>query len=51
MLNGTYGKAEYFKGVQIGLFNNAKKLKGIQIGLINKNSKRILPFFNWNFKE
>ncbi|MCW4469471.1 hypothetical protein OGH69_10880 [Flavobacterium sp. MFBS3-15] len=51
VLNGTYGKADYFKGVQIGLFNNAKKLKGIQIGLINKNSKRILPFFNWNFKE
>ncbi|MGQ2982199.1 LA_2272 family surface repeat-containing protein [Flavobacterium sp.] len=51
MLNGAYGKAEKFSGVQIGLFNNAKKLKGIQIGLINRNEKRILPFFNWNFKD
>lgn len=51
MLNGAYGKAEKFTGVQIGLFNNAKKLRGIQIGLINKNEKRILPFVNWNFKD
>ncbi|WP_294824766.1 hypothetical protein [uncultured Flavobacterium sp.] len=50
-INGAYGKAESFEGLQIGLFNNAKKLKGIQIGLINKNEKRILPFFNWNFKD
>ncbi|AWH85049.1 hypothetical protein HYN59_07875 [Flavobacterium album] len=51
MLNGAYGTAEKFTGLQIGLFNNAKKLRGIQIGLINKNEKRILPFINWNFKE
>jgi hypothetical protein len=49
--NGAYGKAEKFTGVQIGIFNNTKKLKGIQIGLINRNEKRILPFFNWNFKD
>lgn len=38
-------------GIQIGLFNKTDKLRGIQIGLWNKNSKRSLPFINWNFKK
>lgn len=49
--NGANDIAESFTGLQIGIFNTTKKLRGIQIGLINKNEKRILPFFNWNFKD
>lgn len=37
-------------GIQIGILNKATKFKGIQLGLWNKNSKRSLPFINWNFK-
>ncbi len=39
------------RGVQIALFNKSNNLKGVQIGLWNKNSKRSLPFINWNFKN
>ncbi|WP_299670210.1 hypothetical protein [uncultured Polaribacter sp.] len=49
--NGIENKNNIFKGLQIGLQNNAGNLKGIQIGLWNKNSKRSLPFLNWNFKN
>jgi hypothetical protein len=38
-------------GLQIGLLNTCKHLKGVQIGLWNVNSKRSLPFINWNFKS
>ena len=38
-------------GIQIGLFNKTNQLRGLQIGLWNKNSKRSLPFINWNFKK
>ena len=41
----------YCRGIQIGLINTCKHLKGIQIGLWNVNSKRRLPFINWNFKN
>ena len=37
-------------GLQIGLLNVCKHLKGVQIGLWNVNSKRRLPFINWDFK-
>ncbi|WP_353779869.1 hypothetical protein [Winogradskyella sp. 3972H.M.0a.05] len=37
-------------GIQIGLFNKCSNLRGLQFGLWNKNSKRSLPFVNWNFK-
>ena len=38
-------------GIQIGLINRTNKLKGFQFGIWNVNSKRRLPFINWNFKE
>jgi hypothetical protein len=37
------------KGVQVGLLNVCKHLKGVQFGLWNVNSKRKLPFINWDF--
>lgn len=37
------------KGIQISLWNTCKHLKGVQIGLWNVNSKRKLPFINWDF--
>lgn len=38
-------------GIQIGLFNKATSFRGIQLGFWNKNSKRSLPFINWQFSE
>ncbi|MBO0591985.1 hypothetical protein I2486_11265 [Cellulophaga sp. E16_2] len=37
-------------GLQIGIFNSATNFRGLQLGLWNKNSKRSLPFINWQFK-
>jgi len=62
MMLGGCNRADYFKGVslgvanisykemtgvQIGLFNRTKKCRGLQIGLWNINEKRSLPFINW----
>lgn len=47
----AFNDAKNCKGLQIGIVNEAKKLKGIQIGLININSKRTLPFINWDFSK
>ncbi|MBQ4822328.1 hypothetical protein [Aquimarina sp. MMG016] len=38
-------------GMQIGLFNKSNDQRGIQLGLWNRNSKRSLPFINWQFKS
>jgi hypothetical protein len=48
-ISGLLNKTIKGRGVQVGLLNICKDMKGIQIGLWNVNSKRKLPFINWNF--
>jgi hypothetical protein len=48
---GGYNSGNKVRGVQIGLMNRATNLRGFQIGLINKNSRRTLPFINWQFRD
>jgi hypothetical protein len=48
-ISGLRNKSAIGEGVQIGLFNSCTELKGFQIGLWNTNSKRSLPFINWDF--
>lgn len=48
-IGGLYNTSVKGRGLQIGLINICKDLKGIQLGIWNVNSKRKLPFINWNF--
>lgn len=48
---GVSNVSERLHGIQIGLFNMTKDQRGIQFGLWNRNSKRSLPFINWQFKS
>jgi len=43
---GIYNSAHSLKGIQIGVFNMSKK-NGFQLGIWNVNSKRSMPFINW----
>ncbi|MDY8138826.1 LA_2272 family surface repeat-containing protein [Aquimarina sp. 2201CG5-10] len=47
---GISNVSERLHGIQIGLFNKSNDQRGIQLGLWNRNSKRSLPFINWQFK-
>jgi hypothetical protein len=51
VISGLRNKSIKGAGLQIGLFNICKHLKGVQIGLWNVNSKRKLPFINWDFRS
>ncbi|NML20719.1 hypothetical protein HHL16_07530 [Pseudoflavitalea sp. G-6-1-2] len=49
VVSGLINKNVEGRGVQIGLVNRCKHLRGFQFGLWNENSKRSLPFINWDF--
>ena len=49
VISGLANRAIRGRGLQVGLLNHCKNLKGIQLGLWNVNSKRSLPFINWDF--
>lgn len=46
---GVINGCQKTRGIQIGFYNRSSDLKGLQIGFVNKNSKRTLPFINWDF--
>lgn len=49
IISGLANRTIRGRGLQIALLNHCKNLKGVQLGLWNVNSKRSLPFINWDF--
>ncbi|UYQ91387.1 hypothetical protein MKQ68_14935 [Chitinophaga horti] len=51
LMIAVVNRATKSRGIQAGLFNVSGDLRGLQFGLWNKNSKRSLPFINWQFTK